>query len=159
MRLTITGKLIYSIYRSASGKYFGEYQITSQTEYVGILVTPCKKYYYAVEACSATCSDFDSNHLSDSGSAVPISAPTLSVTKSGVRVKLSWNKIAGVTKYWVYRSTDGVNYEFYDKTYDTKYTNNSVYVGTRYYYKVKAVVTIDGEDYSSSHSNAVNIIP
>ena len=155
----VAGITTYYIYRSTDGKNYEYCNSTTQNRYTDSSATPCKKYYYTVEANDPDDNEHYVGRFSNSESVVPISAPTLSVTKSGVRVKLSWNKIAGVTKYWVYRSTDGVNYEFYDKTYDTKYTNNSVYVGTRYYYKVKAVVTIDGEDYSSSHSNAVNIIP
>ena len=68
-----------------------------------------------------------------------IAAPALSITTSSGKPKLSWNAVDSAVKYWVYRSTDGKNFSYYDKTTNTTYTNNSTTIGTTYYYKAKAV--------------------
>ena len=80
-------------------------------------------------------------------------APELKITTSAGKPKIYWNAVDGAVKYWVYRSTDGVNFKYYDRTTSTSYTNKSTSVGTTYYYKVKAV-GIDGatSDFSVSKS-------
>ena len=87
------------------------------------------------------------------------SAPTVSISKTDGKIKLSWYAVPGADKYWIYRSTDGTNYKYYDTTTKTSYTNSSVTSGTKYYYKVKAVNHINDKDYSSSYSSAKSTIP
>ena len=65
--------------------------------------------------------------------------PALKITTSAGHPKLSWNTVPGAAKYWIYRSTDGKNFKYYDSTKSTGYTNNSTNIGTTYYYKIKAV--------------------
>ena len=69
---------------------------------------------------------------------------------------LSRNAVNGADKYWVYRSTDGVNFKYYDTTTKTTYTNKSVTAGTTYYYKVKAVKVVNGSSIASQLSNSVS---
>ena len=68
-------------------------------------------------------------------------APTLSVSTTN-GVVLSWNAVEGAASYQVYRTT-GSNTEF-DKiatVSGTTYTDNTAVVGTKYYYKVRAIGT------------------
>ena len=100
----------------------------------------CKSFYK--DSCiNALGHSFKSGKCTRCGAADPnyIAAPTLSITTSSGKPKLSWNAVDGAVKYWVYRSTDGKNFSYYDKTTNTTYTNNSTTIGTTYYYKVKAV--------------------
>ena len=84
-------------------------------------------------------------------------APNVSITSAYGKPKLSWNAVNGADKYWVYRSTDGVNFKYYDTTTKTTYTNKSVTAGTTYYYKVKAVKVVNGSSIASQLSNSVSV--
>lgn len=46
----------------------------------------------------------------------------------------------------------------YTSTTKTSYTNTSTTIGTTYYYKVKAVKTVDGTNYTSDLSGAKSIL-
>ena len=85
-------------------------------------------------------------------------APNVSITSANGKPKLSWNAVNGADKYRVYRSTDGVNFKYYDTTTKTAYTNKSVTAGTTYYYKVKAVNVVNGTSYASGFSNSVSVL-
>lgn len=55
-------------------------------------------------------------------------------------VTLSWNKIAGATKYIVYRAASKYgNYKSVKVTTGNSFTNNKLKLGKKYYYKVKAI--------------------
>ena len=56
--------------------------------------------------------------------------PALKITTSAGHPKLSWNTVPGAAKYWIYRSTDGKTFKYYDSTKSTSYTNNSTNIGT-----------------------------
>ena len=89
---------------------------------------------------------------------VRTAAPTLKTSAPEGTPSLSWNAVNGADKYWVYRSTDGVNFKYYDTTTKTTYTNKSVTAGTTYYYKVKAVKVVNGTSYASGFSNSVSVL-
>lgn len=71
------------------------------------------------------------------------STPTISYTQSkkGGKLKVKWSAVDGATSYKVYRSTekDGDYTELATVTGTTSYTDTSVKVGKKYYYKVCAV--------------------
>ena len=71
------------------------------------------------------------------------SRPTISYTQSkkGGKLKVKWSAVDSATSYQVYRSTekDGEYTELATVTGTTSYTDTSVKVGTKYYYKVCAV--------------------
>ena len=52
-------------------------------------------------------------------------APELKITTVSGHPKIYWNAVDGAVKYWVYRSTDGKTFKYYDSTTKTSYTNNS----------------------------------
>ena len=71
------------------------------------------------------------------------STPTISYTQSkkGGKLKVKWTAVDGATSYQVYRSTEknGEYAELATVTGTTSYTDTSVKVGKKYYYKVCAV--------------------
>ncbi|MCI7511466.1 MAG: hypothetical protein MSB05_05390, partial [Firmicutes bacterium] len=67
--------------------------------------------------------------------------------------------IDSATKYWIYRSTDGVNFSYYDSTTKTSYTNKSTTKGKTYYYKVKAVKVVNGSNIASAYSGVKSLTP
>ncbi|CCX70687.1 bacterial group 2 Ig-like protein [Firmicutes bacterium CAG:555] len=89
---------------------------------------------------------------------VRAAAPTLKTSAPEGTPSLSWNAVNGATKYWVYRSTDGKEFKYYDSTTKTAYTNKSVDAGKTYYYKVKAVNVVNGTSYASGFSNSVSVL-
>ena len=55
-------------------------------------------------------------------------------------IKLSWDKIPGISQYEVYCSTDeNNNYKKIETVTDTTYTQSGLKSGQTYYYKIKAV--------------------
>lgn len=66
--------------------------------------------------------------------------PTFKVTaKSGGKAKISWNKVAGATKYKVYRYTSG-KFKALKTTTKTSYTVKNLVKGNKYSYIVSAYV-------------------
>lgn len=80
----------------------------------------------------------------------------LKITTSAGKPKLTWNKVDGATKYYIYRSTDGKNYKQLSTTTKTSLTNTGAKKNTKYYYKVKAVCTTN-TNANSALSKAVSI--
>ncbi len=79
----------------------------------------------------------------------PIAAPVVKAsndTETG-KIKLNWNAVEGAVKYQVYRSTSkNGSYSLMFTTEGTSYTNSNAQVGTRYYYKVKAIAAEGGKN-------------
>ena len=144
----------YYIYRGTSSDNLSYYDTTYKTSYTNSSVTSGTKYYYKVKAVNSA---GGTGVYSAVKSTVPLTTPTLSATLSSDKVCLSWGAVTGATKYWIYRSTDGVNFKYYDATTKTSYTNSSVAEGNTYYYKVKAAKTVNGTDWASDYSNVVSI--
>ena len=86
-----------------------------------------------------------------------VAAPVIKITTSAGKPKLTWNKVEGATKYYIYRSTDGKNYKQYTSTTKTSYTNTSTTIGTTYYYKVKAAKVVNGKNVYSVYSNVKSV--
>lgn len=76
-------------------------------------------------------------------------------TASG-KPKLSWSKVTGADKYYVYRSADGKTFKYYTSTTKLTYTNTGAKKGTKYYYKVKAICSANIKA-NSAYSTVVSI--
>ena len=88
---------------------------------------------------------------------VSTAAPSAKITTSNGKPKISWKEVSGATKYWIYRSTDGVNFSYWDSTTRTSYTNTGAKKNTKYYYRVKAVKVVNGKNIASAYSGTVSI--
>lgn len=156
---SVSGATKYWIYRSTDGKNFKYYDSTTKTSYTNSGAASGTKYYYKVKAVAVVNGKSVASSYSYAKSLVCTPAtPNVSITSANGKPKLSWNAVNGATKYWVYRSTDGKNFKYYDSTTKTTYTNNSTTLGTRYYYKVKAVVVDNGTSYASAFSSAKSMV-
>ena len=71
-------------------------------------------------------------------------------TSSGV--KITWSKVTGADKYYIYRKTSGGSYSKIGTTTKTYYTDKKAKSGKKYYYIVKAVNEAGSSDSSSSKS-------
>ena len=155
---SVSGATKYWIYRSTDGKNFKYYDSTTKTSYTNNATTIGKLYYYKVKAVKVIDGTNKASGYSNTKSIrCKPAAPSLSIARTNGKPKIYWNCIDSATKYWIYRSTDGVNFSYYDSTTKTSYTNKSTTKGKTYYYKVKAVKVISGNNYASAYSNTKSL--
>ena len=152
----VDGAVKYWIYRSTDGKNFKYYDSTTKTSYTNNSTAIGSTYYYKVKAIGAN--GAKSDYSVSKGILCKPAAPTVSISRSNGKPKLSWKAVTGATKYWIYRSTDGVNFKYWDSTTKTSYTNSGAASGTKYYYRVKAVAYIDGVNVASANSSTKSLM-
>ena len=152
----VSGSVKYWIYRSTDGKKFSYYDKTTNTSYTNNSTSIGTTYYYKVKAVSANNAASDYS-VSKSILCKP-AAPTVSINRSNGKPKLSWKAVSGATKYWIYRSTDGKKFKYFDSTTKTSYTNSGAASGTKYYYRVKAVTVVNGKNVVSANSSAKSLV-
>ena len=149
----VTGAEKYWIYRSTDGVNFKYYDSTTGTSYTNCIAASGTEYYYKVKAAAVVNGKDVASDFSNTKSLFTTpAAPSVSITTSKGKPKLTWKAVKGADKYWIYRSTDGKNFKYYNETDEAGYTNYSTNIGTTYYYKVRAVKTIDGNDHKSDFS-------
>ena len=155
----VDGAAKYWIYRSTDGKNFKYYDSTTKTSYTNNSTAIGSTYYYKVKAVNVV---EGKNYTSDFSASKSIqckpAAPTVSINRSNGKPKLSWKAVSGATKYWIYRSTDGVNFKYWDSTTKTSYTNSGAASGTKYYYRVKAVAVVNGKNIVSANSSTKSLM-
>ena len=152
----VSGSVKYLIYRSTDGKKFSYYDKTTNTSYTNKSTEIGTTYYYKVKAVSAN--NAASNYSVIKGILCKPAAPTVSINRSNGKPKLSWKAVSGATKYWIYRSTDGKNFKYFDSTTKTSYTNSGAASGTKYYYRVKAVAVVNGKNVASANSSTKSLL-
>ena len=154
----VDGAAKYWVYRSTDGKNFKYYDSTTKTSYTNNSTSIGTTYYYKVKAVAVV---DGKNYASDYSVAKSIqckpAAPTVSINRSNGKPKLSWKAVSGATKYWIYRSTDGVNFKYWDSTTKTSYTNSGAESGKKYYYRVKAVAVVNGKNVVSANSSTKSL--
>ena len=149
----VTGAEKYWIYRSTDGVNFKYYDSTTGTSYTNCIAASGTEYYYKVKAAAVENGKDVASDFSNTKSLFTTpAAPSVSITTSKGKPKLTWKAVTGADKYYIYRSTDGKNFKYYNETDEAGYTNYSTNIGTTYYYKVRAVKTIDGNDHKSDFS-------
>ena len=85
-----------------------------------------------------------------------ISAAVLSGTTG---VKLTWKKVTGAQKYYVYRSTDGKKWTKVKTTGSTTYTDTKLTKGRKYTYKLRAYSAATDPKYSSYSKTKSVLVP
>ena len=153
---SVDGAVKYWIYRSTDGKNFKYYDSTTKTSYTNKSTSIGTTYYYKVKAVN-------SDNAASAYSVVKSiqckpAAPSVSIYRTNGKPQLKWNAVTGATKYWIYRSTDGVNFKYFDSTTKTSYTNSGAASGTKYYYRVKAVAVVNGNNVVSASSSTKSLM-
>ena len=155
----VDGAVKYWVYRSTDGKTFKYYDSTTKTSYTNNSTTIGTTYYYKVKAVNVVDGkNYASAYSVSKGIQCKPAAPTVSINRSNGKPKLSWKAVSGATKYWIYRSTDGVNFKYWDSTTKTSYTNSGAASGTKYYYRVKAVAVVNGKNIVSANSSTKSLM-
>lgn len=122
---------------------------TGDTTFIKYLLTLCDKYGYAPYVwdagdwynrytCSMRWSDIAAIYKSDWTAAVD--TPVLkaaSNTTAGINV--SWNKVDGAQKYYVYRKTSGTSWRRIAEVTSISYVDKTAKSGSTYTYTVRAV--------------------
>lgn len=139
----------YTVYRyNAKTKKYVAVKSTTACSYTNTKLTTGKAYTYKVKAYRVVNGKKVYGSYSTKASAKPIPA-TMNMTvkaKKGGRVAIQWDKVAGTTKYVVYKSTKK-NSGYYKEriTTQTKYTDTGLKKGKTYYYKARAYKVVDGK--------------
>ena len=151
----VDGAVKYKVYRSTDGNNYSLLATTTGTSITNTKAKIGTTYYYKVKAVDA------SGAMSEFSNDVNIkcrpAAPTVSISRSGGKAKLSWKAVSGATKYWVYRSTDGKKYTRVISTTKLSYTDSKSKSGTKYYYKVMAVAVVNETNVGSACSAVKSI--
>lgn len=153
----VSGAKKYWVYRSTDGVDFKYWDSTTKTTYTNKGAASGTKYYYRVKAVAVV----NGNNVASANSSTKslmttLAKPSVSITTSGGKPKLTWNAVTGADKYYIYRSTDGKNFKYWESTTKTYYTNTGAKKNTRYYYKVKAVCASNSYA-NSAQSSTVSI--
>ena len=152
----VDGAVKYWVYRSTDGKNFKYYDRTNNTSYTNKSTEIGTTYYYKVKAVNAN--NAASDYSVSKGIQCKPAAPTVSIYRTNGKPKLSWKAVFGAKKYWIYRSTDGKNFKYFDSTTKLSYTNSGAASGTKYYYRVKAVAVVNGKNVVSANSSKKSLL-
>ena len=130
----------YQVYRATkkNGKYKKIKTTSALSLYDGGNKTLGKYKYYKIRAYGVVGGKTVYGAYSSKFGAKPnMPAPKVTTTSASGKVSLSWNKIAGATKYKVYRATSRTGKYSRVKTTTSRSYSNKVTKGKRYYYKVR----------------------
>ena len=149
----------YEVYRATSKD--GTYTLlgtTTATNYTDNKAGTGYTYYYKVKVISKVKSSANSVFSTPVAGICHCAKPTVKVAATSAgKPRLTWNAVAGASKYEVYRATSKNG--TYTKMYTTSnksYTNTSAKAGKTYYYKVVAVSNMSSYA-NSAYSSIVSI--
>ena len=150
-------KVYYSLYKD---KKYTKIITTSDLSTIKNELIPGETYYFKVRAYvkkdGVKYYSSYSNIITLKPNLKKVSGVKLSATKN--EVKINWNETSGATGYKVYMSkSENGTYTKLQTLSDTSYTNTGLKSKTKYYYKVRAYIKIDGVKYYGPYSNIVKI--
>ena len=155
----VDGATKYWVYRSTDGTNFSYYDRTDNTSYTNNSTTIGTLYYYKVKAVKTeNGKDYASDYSVIRSIRCKPAAPSISIYRANGKPQLKWSAVDGAAKYWIYRSTDGTNFKYFDSTTKTSYTNSGAASGTKYYYRVKAVAVVNGNNVASANSGTKSLM-
>lgn len=133
----VEGAESYRVYRkTGSGSWVKIKTVSaSKSYYTDTGASSGKKVYYLVKAVKASyTSDYEKHSLTY------IKTPDVSVKNISSGVNISWSKVGGANKYYVYRKTGSASsWSYIGKTTSGSYTDKSAKSGTAYKYCVRAI--------------------
>jgi uncharacterized protein YjdB len=140
----VSGATSYEVWRSVTpARDYTLIGTTGSTNYTDTGLQTNVIYYYRVKAvcAGATATTFGDFSYAASARTVP-AAPAVGVSPAGYNTAwVTWNAVAGATKYEVWRSTNSVGgYKKISTVSASKlyYKNTGLSPGTVYYYQVRA---------------------
>lgn len=152
----------YYIYRSSSeDKSFKLIAKTSKLSYADKDVKKNETYSYKIKAVKLSGekeiadSDFSNTEKTSLSN---LSKPVIKAeTVSDSKIKISWNKINDAERYYIYYSTKkDADYKCIGYSEKLNYTFSKLKKGSKYYFKIRASRTVDGEKVYSAYSATVS---
>ncbi len=133
----VDGADSYQVWRKVKGGSWKKIKTVSSstTAYTDKGASSGKYNYYAVKAVKGSyISDYDTHALTY------IKTPEVSVKNVSSGVRVSWDKVGGATKYYVYRKAgSATSWKYMGSTKTGAYTDKEVKSGTTYKYCVRAI--------------------
>ncbi len=132
----VEGAESYRIYRKPYGGSWERIKtVSSSTSYTDKNAPSGKKVYYMIKAVKGSyTSDYEAHSLRY------IKTPVVKVKNISTGVNISWSKVGGATKYYVYRKAgSATSWKYVGKTTTGSYTDKTVKSGTTYKYCVRAI--------------------
>ncbi|MCD7843694.1 MAG: DUF4886 domain-containing protein, partial [Clostridiales bacterium] len=158
---TVTGATGYQVQTATDSSFTQNVQTTTSTgaSKTTSSRTSGTKYYVRVRAYKTASGTKNYSAWSSKKSIYCVAAPPLSSVKNtSSGVKITWEKISGVSGYIVYRKNSSGNYvkiKTISGSGTVSYTDdNATTNGKKYSYKVKAYKTVSGTTYKSAASSA-----
>ncbi len=144
----------YEIYISTDGKKWKKKASTKKTAYTVKSLKANKKYYFKVRAVNESGKGSFSSKKSKT---TLLSAPEISLSAGNNSVTVSWDKVSGAKGYAVYYSTNkemmGSKKVTVTGSKKTKVKISSLKDKKKYYIRVKAYKTSDGEKIYGQYSS------
>ncbi len=134
----VTNATGYTVYKSADNKKWTKVASTSSTSYTVKSLSAKKKYYFKVAAYSKATGKavYSAADVISAYTNLPKTSKVTVKSTTTTTAKLSWSKVSGATKYFVYKSTDKKNWSSAGSTTSTSITVKSLSSGKKYYFKV-----------------------
>ena len=158
---SVSGVTGYRVYRSTSA--YGTYtqvETTSSASYTDNYLSPGTTYYYKVSAYNSS-GESELSYSSNGATTVPAAPSNVYATlqPSSNSILVSWPSVTGAAGYRVYRATSAYGtYTQLGTSSSTSYTDNSLLLGTTYYYTVSAYNDA-GESSQSSYNYVATVLP
>ncbi len=158
-----TGANYYYIYRySSSAKKYVKVAETSARSYTFKNLSAGKTYGYYIH--SAVVKNKKQLSLGVKSAAFKFSTDPAKVVSlkstsaTSSKVSLSWGKVSGATKYEIsYYSAQTGTYVLAGTSTKNTFTVSGLSAKTSYKFKVRAVRTLSGKDYTGSYSSAITV--
>jgi hypothetical protein len=135
----VPGAAQYRVYYKTGTGSWVRFAVTDGTSAVHTEAVSGKTYTYTVRCVSSDNKTFTSDFDRTGLSILHLSTPTVTVTSSSNRIRISWTATSGATSYRLYRRTAGGGWVRIANLTSTSYTDTTAKSGTTYYYTVRAV--------------------
>ncbi len=134
----VPGAHLYRVYVKTEDKGWVKVAETGDTSCIDRNVVSGTRYTYTVRCVSSDGSHFISDYDRNGKSAVYYTAPILRLTNEEDDVKITWDAVAGTSKYRVYRKGDNGWAKLTD-TSGTSATDDNVVSGKQYTYTIRTM--------------------
>lgn len=147
----------FNIYRSLNSIDWVKIDVVDENTYIDLDTKPNFKYYYKVSEITDELLETEDEFPEIKSTSYAFSLPVIKVTsKSYNQLLISWNSVKGAEKYEVYRATSkSGSYTKIATTTTLNYTDGGRAFNKTYYYKVRALNTVNGAIKYSGYSAIV----
>lgn len=152
------GYIVYR-YNAATGKYKAV-KNTAACSYTDKKLVTGKKYTYKVRAYRVLDGKkiYGAYTAKKTAAPIPATMDLKATAKAGGKAVIKWDKVAGTTKYVLYKSTKKTSGYYKERiTVKTQYTDTGLEKGKTYYYKARAYKTVDGKKIYGNYSKIIKI--